>query len=123
MAALVFAIEEKVKKEQEQADNKHKYKVNRTNALSMIKEMLANVVINKTIRPTWEAFAKVLHATKEIIKPGGKNDRKILRKSPFYELQTSVVLYYLNLTHLLPAVSFQLSGGSESYIDLLIADT
>ena len=29
----------------------------------------------------------------------------------------------LNLTNLLSAVSFQLSGGSESYVDLLMADS
>ncbi len=84
MAVLAFPIEEKIKQEQEkeQKDRKHKHKINRTNALSMVKEMMVKVFINKIIQPALQALDNILKATTEIVRPGRKFERKKLKKKP-----------------------------------------
>ncbi len=81
-AVLAFPVDEKLKKEVETNSRKHPNKVNRTNALSMFKEIIVKVFIEKIISPAIEAFDKILEATTEIIRPGRKFERKKLKKKP-----------------------------------------
>lgn len=86
MAVLAFPIEDKIRKEQEQAHQtsrrKHFYKVNRTNALAMAREISARLLINKWTEGALQAFDKILTATLEIVRPNRKNPRKKIKKKP-----------------------------------------
>lgn len=82
MAVLAFPIEEKIREEQQQSNRKHQHKINRTNALSMIKEMVAKVFINKIIQPALKALDNILKTTTEIVRPGRNFERKKLKKKP-----------------------------------------
>jgi hypothetical protein len=81
-AVLAFPVDEKVKKEYETNSRKHPNKVNRTNALSMVKEIVAKVFIDKMISPAIKAFDNILTATTEIVRPNRKFERKKLKKKP-----------------------------------------
>lgn len=80
MAVFAFPIEEHLKKEQN--NRKHTYKVNRTNALSLVKEMSVGIFIKKVVAKTLATFDKILKATVEIVRPGRKNPRKKHQKQP-----------------------------------------
>lgn len=82
MAVLAFPLEEKLKQEQQQTGRKHRYKINRTNALSMVKEICTTVFRGKLIREALNALDKILRATTEIIRPGRKFERKKTKKKP-----------------------------------------
>lgn len=77
-ANLAFPIEEKVKKEYEQQEKqlKHSQKINRTNALSMTRDICISLFLKKMIRQALEAFDKIVKSTREIIRPNRKNERK-----------------------------------------------
>lgn len=77
-ANLAFPIEEKVKKEYEQQEKqlKHSQKINRTNALSMTRDVCISLFLKKMIRQALEAFDKIVKSTREIIRPNRKNERK-----------------------------------------------
>ncbi|MCE5346330.1 MAG: hypothetical protein LLG13_08605 [Bacteroidales bacterium] len=76
-ADLAFPIEEKVKKEYEQEKNmKHQQKINRTNALSMTRKICIGLFLNGLIKKVLKAFDKIVKATREIIRPDRKNERK-----------------------------------------------
>lgn len=82
-AVLAFPIEEQLRKEQEtEKTTKHAYKVNRTNALSMVKESAPQMFIHKAISGALQAFDKVARATVEIVRPGRKEARKKSQKKP-----------------------------------------
>ena len=81
-AVLAFPVDEKIKKEFETNTRKHPNKVNRTNALSMVREIAAKVFIDKMISPAIKAFDNILKATTEIIRPNRKFERKKLKKKP-----------------------------------------
>jgi len=76
-AAYAHPIEEKVTAEYK-ADETRKYdqKINRTNAISMTFEMLIPIFIKKQYNKALEAFDKIVAATREIIRPGRRVDRK-----------------------------------------------
>ena len=88
MAVLAFPIEEKIKKEHEQSQKdglnsrKHPHKINRTNALAMVREIFSKLFINKMILPALAAFDKILKATTEIVRPNRKFPRNKLKKKP-----------------------------------------
>jgi hypothetical protein len=82
MAVLAFPIEEKLKREYQQNSRKHPNKVNRTNALAMVKEVLSKVFINKMIQPAIEAFDLVAKATTEIVRPNRRVERRKIKKKP-----------------------------------------
>lgn len=82
MAVLAFPLEEKLKQEQKRSNRKHTNKINRTNALAMVKEIASKLFITKTIRPALQAFDKILRATTEIVRPNRKFPRKKLKKKP-----------------------------------------
>jgi hypothetical protein len=82
MAVLAFPIEEKLKKEFQQNDRQHPQKINRTNALAMVKEIYSKVFLNKTIKQALEAFDKIVSATSEIVRPNRKFERRHIKKKP-----------------------------------------
>jgi hypothetical protein len=76
-ANLAFPIEEKVRKEYEQEkQQKHAQKINRTNALSMTRDICISLFLKKLIQQAIGAFDKIVRNTREIIRPGRKNERK-----------------------------------------------
>lgn len=81
-AVLAFPIDEKLKEAAKTNKRKHPNKVNRTNALSMFKEIVAKVFLNKIIHPAIEAFDKIIEATTEIVRPNRKFERKKIKKKP-----------------------------------------
>lgn len=82
-AVLAFPIDEQLRKEQEsEKTTQHIYKVNRTNALSMVKDSAPQMFIHKAIAGAIQAFDKIARATVEIVRPGRKEARKKTPKKP-----------------------------------------
>jgi hypothetical protein len=81
-AVLAFPVEERLKKESTAGGRKHPHKVNRTTALSMTKEILSKVFINKRIKQALCALDKILRATTEIVRLNRKFPRKKIKKKP-----------------------------------------
>lgn len=81
-AVLAFPVEEQIKKEEKNSRRKHHQKINRTNALSMVKEIISKVIIGKMIRPALDALDKILKSTTEIIRPNRKFPRNKIKKKP-----------------------------------------
>lgn len=81
-AVLAFPAEERIKKEAEKNDRKHPHKINRTNALAMMREITSVVFIKKMICAALEAMDKILIATTEIIRPNRKFPRNKIKKKP-----------------------------------------
>lgn len=76
-ANLAFPIEERVRKEyEEEKQQKHAQKINRTNALSMTRDICIDLFLKKTIQEAITAFDDIVKSTREIIRPGRKNERK-----------------------------------------------
>lgn len=87
MAVLAFPIEEKVRREYHKNKNKgsrrkHAHKINRTNALAMVRETCKALFIDKLTAKALAAFDAIVKATTEIIRPGRKFARKKYRKRP-----------------------------------------
>jgi len=84
-ATLAFPIEEKVKKEYEQEKGlKHQQKINRTNALSMTREICIGLFLKKLIKRALKAFDKIVKATREIIRPDRKKERRHHQKRLYH---------------------------------------
>jgi hypothetical protein len=81
-AVLAFPVDEKLKLEAANNNRKHPNKVNRTNALSMVKEIAIRVFIDKMIQPAIEAFDKIVKATTEIVRSNRTFKRKKIQKKP-----------------------------------------
>lgn len=81
-AVMSFPVDEQLKVEQQGSKRKHQYQVNRTNALSMVREITTNVFIRGLIVPALEAFEKFLKATTELVRRNRKFERKKLKKKP-----------------------------------------
>ena len=80
-AAYAHPIEERVKKEFKADQNrKHNQKINRTNAISMTKDILVGVFIKQQYEKALKAFDDIVYNTREIIRPGRKNKRKHRQK-------------------------------------------
>lgn len=85
MAVLAFPIEEKIKKEQEQhQQRKHRYKINRTNAVALVREICSTLFITKMVAAALKAFDNIMKATIDMVRPNRKFPRKKLRKRPPY---------------------------------------
>jgi hypothetical protein len=87
MAVMAFPIEEKLKQESEQWKKngdlrKYPRKVNRTNALAMVREICSKLFINRIVLPALDAFDAILIATPEIVRIGRRFPRKKLKKKP-----------------------------------------
>lgn len=83
-AVLAFPIEEKVKKEYQEANTKHPQKINRTSALSMLMSISVGLFLKKLVKKAIAAFDSIVSQTKEIIRTGRKNERKKRPKKLFY---------------------------------------
>lgn len=75
-AVLAFPIEERVKRESQEAGLKHQQKINRTGALAMLMSMSVGMFLKKLVKKAIAAFDSVVSQTKEIVRPGRKNERK-----------------------------------------------
>lgn len=84
-AAYAFPIEEKVREEYKADEQrKHAQKINRTNALSMTRDILIGVFVRKEISRALEAFDQIVYKTREIIRPGRTNSRKPKPKRQYH---------------------------------------
>jgi len=83
-AAYAHPIEEKVTNEYK-ADQERKYdqKINRTNALAMIQEILIGVMIKNQCKKALQAFDCIVEKTREIIRPGRSEPRNMKPKRPY----------------------------------------
>lgn len=83
-AVYAHPVEERVKAEfRAEGNRKHAQKINRTNAISMTKDILIGILINKKIDLALQAFDKVVYSTREIIRPDRKFERKKIQKKPY----------------------------------------
>lgn len=80
-ATLAFPIEERVKKESGVAFTKHGQKINRTNALSMLRNITIALFIKRIFKPPIEAFDSIVHKTREIVRPAEKMNERRLQRS------------------------------------------
>lgn len=82
MAVLAFPIEEKIRQESAKSTRIHSHKINRTNALAMIREICQAIFIKKLIRKALNALDQILIRTTEIVRPNRKFPRRKLKKKP-----------------------------------------
>jgi len=75
-AVLAFPIDEKVKKEYQDAGTKYAQKINRTSALSMLMSISVGLFIKNKVKDAIFAFDSIVSKTREIIRPGRKIERK-----------------------------------------------
>lgn len=83
-AVLAFPIEEKVKEEYKKAGTKHTQKINRTSALSMTMSISIGLFLKTIVKKAIEAFDAIVSETREVVRPGRKNDRKKRPKKLHY---------------------------------------
>jgi len=84
-AAYAFPIEEKVKKEyQQDNERKRSQKINRTNALAFCRSMLISIFIKKNVNEAIKAFDNNIRATREIIRPDRSFPRNHKKKRQYY---------------------------------------
>lgn len=84
-AVLAFPIEEKIKKEYKDTNStKHKQKINRTSAFSMLRNISVGLFIKHKIEQAITAFDKIIYNTTEIIRPNRKNERSKRPKRLYY---------------------------------------
>jgi len=83
-AAYAHPIEERVREEFKADENrKHNQKINRTNAISMTRDILVGVFMKKQYKKALIAFDDIVFNTREIIRPDRKNERKHRQKKPY----------------------------------------
>ena len=82
MAVLAFPIEEKIKKESQKSTRKHRYKINRANALAMAREVIGIIFSRKKVQPGIKAFDKILESTTECIRPNRRFPRNKIPEKP-----------------------------------------
>jgi hypothetical protein len=83
-AVYAHPIADKVTQEYKaDQDRKHDQQINRTNALSMTVNILIPLFIRKTVRESLKAFDQVVEKTREIVRPGRSNQRKIQKRRIF----------------------------------------
>lgn len=73
---LAYPIEEKVRKENEEHKDRHPQKINRTNALSMFRNISVGLILEKKIDEAIRAFDDIVLRTREIVRPGRVHERK-----------------------------------------------
>lgn len=81
-AVLAFPVEEQIKKECERENKPQNRKINRTNALSKVREVACNVFIKGMIVPALESLDDFLKKTTEKIRRFRKYPRKKQLKKP-----------------------------------------
>lgn len=75
-AVLAFPIEERVRRESACGGNKHRRKVNRTNALSVLRSLSVALLLKGLVRRAMRAYDLLVGKTTEIVRPGRKAERK-----------------------------------------------
>jgi hypothetical protein len=84
-ANLAFPIEERVKREYtKEKGHKHDQKINRTGAISITREICISLFIKKIIKRALEAFDKIVLNTRELVRPGRKEERKHHQKRLYH---------------------------------------
>lgn len=81
-AVMAFPVDEQLKAEQQGNKRKHQHQVNRTNALSMVREITKKVFLDRIIKPALAAFDNFLKATTELVRRNRKFGRKKIKKKP-----------------------------------------
>lgn len=81
-AMMSFPIEQKVREESKDAQLKNIKKVNRTNALALIKESMVGVFLKKKKKQFLETIDHILQKTTEIVRPNRKFPRNHKQKKP-----------------------------------------
>lgn len=81
-AVMAFPVDEQLKIEQQESKRKHEHQVNRTNALSMVREIVKTVLVKKFIKPALAALDDFLKATTEVVRRNRKFERKKIKKKP-----------------------------------------
>jgi len=78
-ATLAYPIEEKIKEEcaKEKTGNKFDQKMNRTYAVSLLKDNIVNIFYKKTWQQIIDLIDKIIFITRDIIRPFRKNPRRI----------------------------------------------
>ncbi|MFY0602227.1 MAG: IS4 family transposase [Cyclobacteriaceae bacterium] len=85
-AAFAHPIEEKVRKEYKTGQNrKYNQKINRTNALATMVDIIVPLLGRKRIRDSIEAFDQIVYQTREIIRTGRSNPRPKKPKRPYHQ--------------------------------------
>lgn len=83
-AAYAHPIEERVREEfKEDEKRKHNQKINRTNAISMTKDILIGAFVKKEYHKALDAFDNIVYKTREIIRPNRKIARRHRQKKPY----------------------------------------
>ncbi|MFN9319534.1 MAG: hypothetical protein ACK58Q_03035, partial [Chitinophagales bacterium] len=76
-SAYAHPIEEKVRQEFiVDDDHKHPQKINRTNALAHLIDLLVPIYIKKKIRKALKVFDDIVYRTREIVRKGRSLERK-----------------------------------------------
>jgi hypothetical protein len=76
-AIFAHPIEEKVKAEyNREKERKHSQKINRTNALAQMQDILIGMFIRKQFNKALKIFDEIVYKTREIIRPNRKEERK-----------------------------------------------
>ena len=83
-ASLAFPIEEKVRKECKEVQNKYQQKINRTNAYAMLQNISIGMLLGKTVRLAIDAYDKIVYNTREIVRPDRHVERKKRPKKLHY---------------------------------------
>ena len=86
-AAYAHPIEEKVKaeyKKDEESKRKHPQKINRTNALATLSDMLVPMFIRKLANEFLKYFDNLIYKTREIVRDGRKFKRNKKPKRPYH---------------------------------------
>lgn len=83
-AILAFPVEEKVRKEYNKDKNKHPQKINRTESISMFRDIAIGLFIKRNIKQALSAFDDIVANTREIIRPGRTFERKKRPKKIHY---------------------------------------
>lgn len=83
-AAYAHPIEEKVRKEYK-ADKNRKYdqKINRTNSIAITRNILVGMFLKKQFKKALMSFDNIVYNTREVIRPGRKNERKHRQKKRY----------------------------------------
>lgn len=83
-AAYAHPIEEKVRSEyQQNEERKHSQKINRTQSLSAVRDILIGTMLKQQYDKALEAFDKLVYCTRELVRPNRKNDRIHRPKKPY----------------------------------------
>ena len=83
-AVLAFPIEEKVKKEYHGVGTTHPQKINRTNTLPMLMGIGVGLFLRKLVKKAITAIDSFVSQTREIVRPGRKNERKKRPKKLYF---------------------------------------